>query len=248
MKPYEQSIDQIEAQDSPIAVVPVGSLEQHSHHLPLSTDIIVAQAFADGIGSALDAFVLPCLPISTCREHMGKKGSVWMDPDTFMRMLSDILLSLREQGFRKAVIVQGHGGIFALPVVVRQINATCNPGFMVCKVEPYQFQSLLIREGILSDVDGLHADEFETSVVMHVRPDLVRLDQAVDFVPDVPREYLGYGSIFRACPEGVWGYPRRASAETGKRALSRGIELATQAIERAFSYMDTKEPFGYSSY
>lgn len=248
MKTYEWTVDEIAERCADIAVVPVGSLEQHGHHLPVDTDIVIAQAVADRVGEALGAYVLPCLPVSTCREHMGKRGSVWMNPDTFYRMLSEVVLCLHEQGFKKVVVVQGHGGIFVMPAVIRQLNATMNPGLMVCKLEPYNFVKNLVDERILESAASLHADEFETSLMLALQPHAVHMDKAVDFVPDVPREFLGYGSIFRACPDGVWGEPSRATAEKGEKALARITQLSIGYIHAVFDYIGKKEPFGYSKF
>jgi len=244
---YEQTVDRIERYGD-MAVVPVGSLEQHGHHLPVHTDIAITQAYANLLGERLDAFVLPCLPISTCREHMGKKGSVWMAPDTFYAMLKDIVMSLYEQGFSRIVVVQGHGGIFVLPPLIRQLNATMNPALKVIKVELGQFSGELRARGILVSAEGLHAEEYETSVMLHLRPDLVHMDKAVDFVPSVPREYQNYMSLLSVCPDGVWGQPTLATAEKGRLVLETGAELGAAHVTKLFGLMDNKKPVGYSKF
>jgi creatinine amidohydrolase len=231
-----------------MAVVPVGSLEQHGHHLPVNTDIAITQAYANLLGERLGAFVLPCLPISTCREHMGKKGSVWMAPDTFYAMLNDIILSLHEQGFSRIVVVQGHGGIFVLPPLIRQLNATMNPALKVVKVELGQMLGDLRAQGILESPHGLHACEAETSVMLYLRPDLVQMDKAVDFVPELPRETLNYMSLLSFCPDGVWGEPSLATAEKGRRILESGAEQGAAHVTKLFALMENKEPYGYSRF
>ena len=74
------------------------------------------------------------------------------------------------------------------------------------------------------------------------------MDRAVDFVPEVPRPYLNYGSIFRCCPDGVWGEATRGPAEKGERILARSAELAVDALNRAFDYMAAKEKMNYSNF
>jgi len=244
---YENTVDQLEASGVDTAIVPIGSLEQHSHHLPLHTDNFIAEAYAKALGERLPAYVLPALPISTCREHMGKKGSVWMRPETFYQMIQDICLSLKEQGFRKVVLLQAHGGIFILPPAVRQLNALYNPDLLVCKVEYAAAAGKMAAEGIAQSPE-LHAGEGETSLMLHLRPDLVRMDLAVDFVPDVPREYLNYASIFRYSPHGVWGYPSKGSPETGKRMVELFAEAAEAYVKEVFGMMEDKGTFGYSRF
>jgi len=212
---YLKTIDELKTL-SDIAVVPVGSLEQHGPHLPVSTDIIITQAFADALGEELNAYVLPCLPISTAYEHKGKRGSVWMNADTFYRMLCDIALNLKDQGFKKLAVIKGHGGIFVMDPAVRHLNASYNPELLVCMLEmnyPGALKNILI-----SDAD-LHSGEYETSVMLHLRPELVRFERAVDCRPGVPRQYLQYGSIFNYCPDGVWGEATLATAEKGRQCF-----------------------------
>ena len=248
MVSYEMTQPDIEQMKPDTAILPFGSLEQHGAHLPLSTDCITTEAFANRIAQAMNAFQIPTIPVSNCREHMGKIGSVWMDPDTFYRMTMDICGSLKEQGFKKIVIIQGHGGIFVLTPAVRQLNATLNPDLMVCMVNYYDYLDAYRQAGVIESEVCLHADELETSVVMHLRGDLVKKDKIVDHVPEITRPYLGYGSIFCACPDGVWGTPSLASAEKGQKILDMGTTLMIEAAGAAFEYMLNKKPVGYSKF
>lgn len=247
MPMYEKTADEIVALDPDTAVIPVGSLEQHGPHLPVMTDWAIATELGKRVSEKLGAFLIPALPISTCREHMGKKGSVWMEPVTFYNMLTDIILSLKTQGFKKVAILQCHGGIFIMPPIVRDLNAKYNPELMVALVDGTVFGPVLQKEGI-SETYELHAGEGETSKMMYLAPETVHKERAEDFIPDVPRSYLGYGSIFRASPQGLWGCPSKATAEKGERMFERCAQLAAEEINRAFEYMSNKEKFGYSCY
>ena len=215
-------------------IIPVGSLEQHSHHLPMNTDIILTQAFADRMGEYLQAYVLPCLPISTAYEHNGKKGSVWMSADVFFNMLFDIVTNLKNQGYRKVVIIKGHGGIFVMDPLVRHANFTYNPELMVCMLEPAVPESLDIME----EKNDVHAGEYETSLMLYLHPELVKMDLAVDFIPDVPRKFLQYGSIFKYSPDGVWGRPTLATAEKGKLCFEAVVKESAGYVNKIFDMMD----------
>ena len=214
MLTYEMTADEVVSMDPELAIIPVGSLEQHGPHLPIMTDWAIATAMGKLVAQRMHAFCLPALPISTNREHMGKKGSVWMEPTTFYQMLTDIILSLKTQGFKKVGIIQCHGGIFIMKPTVRDLNAKYNPELCVAVAEPYQFNHQLIEEGILK-TNGIHADESETAFMLAIAEETVHMERAVDCTPDVPQSYLGYGSIFRASPSGVWGQPTKATKETG---------------------------------
>ena len=221
-----------------MAIVPVGSLEQHGPHLPVITDTVLAQEIANRIGERLGAFVLPCLPISTAYEHKGKKGSVWMNPDTFFRMLCDIVLNLKGQGYKKVVVLRGHGGIFVMDPVIRHLNAEHNPGLLVCRLDPY-FDNRV--DEICETKCHIHAEEMETSIMLYLRPELVKMERAVDFVPVVPREFLNYGSIFRYSPDGVWGFPCSASAGKGKLILESCVEESIVYVNRVFNMMSSRD-------
>lgn len=245
---YQRTADEIMAADPELAILPVGSVEQHGPHLPVMTDWAIAAELGRAVAEKMNAFLLPALPISTCREQMGKKGSVWMEPVTFYRMMTDIILSLKTQGFKKVGILQCHGGIFIMTPLVRDLNAKYNPELMVANVDPCTFWPVLYREGIIETDTELHAGEVETSQILAIAPETVHMDRAVDFVPTISRPYLSYGSIFRASPTGVWGEPSKASAEKGRRVFARSAELAVDALNEAFAYMSAKKPFNYSNF
>lgn len=248
MLTYNFTADELVKADPELAIIPLGSIEQHGPHLPLATDWYIATALGQRVAEMTGGFLLPALPVSTCREQMGKKGSVWMDPDVFYDMLTSMIMSLKEQGFKKIATIQCHGGIFIMTPIVRQLNATNNPELMVANIDVCNIFAAFSQEGIAETNTELHAGEVETSMMLHLAPETVKMELAVDCVPTMPRPYLSYGSIYRATPTGVWGEPTKASAEKGERMLKRGAELAVEEMNRAFAFMEGKEKFGYSDF
>lgn len=246
MESFKLSADAIMAQDPELAIIPVGSLEQHGPHLPLMTDWAIATELGRRVAEITGGFLLPALPISTCREQMGKKGSVWMEPPTFYQMMHDIIMSLKVQGFKKVAILQCHGGIFIMTPLVRDLNAKFNPDLMVVNIDICTFFSKLYQEGIYQTNTELHAGEGETSMMLAIAPESVDMTKAVDEVPTVPRSYLSYGSLLRASKSGVWGESTCATAEKGEKAFARSAELAVFEMEKAFAYMTGKEKMNYS--
>lgn len=238
--------DEIVASKTDLAIIAVGSIEQHGPHLPVITDWVIADEMGKGIAKKTGGFYVQALPVSTCREHMGKRGSVWMNPDTFYLMLKDICLSLKEQGFKRIGIIQSHGGIFVMSPLIRELNATNAPDLMVVKVSTGDYSAACREAGIVESKHEMHAGEKETSVMLYLRPELVNMDKAVDFVPDIPREYFNYGSIFHYCPDGVWGEPTKATADKGKRILELMIEEGAKDLEKIFTMMANKEKTDYS--
>ena len=243
MEMFKMTADEICAIDPELAIIPVGSIEQHGPHLPVMTDWAIATEVGRRVAEKMGAFLLPALPVSTCREHMGKKGTVWMEPTTFYQMMYDIIVCLKTQGFKRVGIIVAHGGVFITTPLVRDLNARFNPDLQVAIVN-----SDNPKVSDIMETQGLHADETETSEILAIAPETVHMDRAVDFVPDVPRPYLNYGSIFRASPTGVWGVPTKATAEKGERYLEEYANLTVDEFNKAFNYMTNKEKFGYSNF
>ena len=243
---YRKTADEIMALDPELAIIPVGSLEQHGPHLPVMTDWAIAAELGKRVAALTGAFLVPALPISTCREQMGKKGTVWMEPVTFYQMMTDIIMSLKLQGFRKVAILQLHGGVFIDTPLVRDLNARHNPDLMVALIDGCAFFQSMYQDGVIETNTELHAGEVETSQILAIEPETVHMDRAVDHVPDIPRSYLNYGSLFRACPDGVWGEPTKASAEKGEAIFDYCAKQAVEDLNKIFAYMEAKEKFNYS--
>ena len=230
-----------------LAILPVGSIENHGLHLPVTTDWIIADAMGRGIAEKTGGFYIPALPISTNKEHRGKRGSVGMHSDIFYRMIVDICLDLKAQGFKRVCIIQGHGGIFVMNPIVRELNADNNPELMVVKLDLMEVcWSEFEKRGLLEGTPGIHAEEVETSLMLHLNPELVDMSKAVDFIPDIPRPYLNYGGILRYCPDGVWGCAKKGTAEKGKKMLEAAIETSIKYMNDIFDMMSKKKPLNGS--
>jgi creatinine amidohydrolase len=199
----------------PIAVLPIGSIEQHSYHLPLGTDWIAATALAHRVAAELGAYLLPALPVSMGRCHKPMAGTVWLRPMTLADAVSDVVRSVARSGIRSVVLINGHGGNFTLEVAVRELNA--EPGAPIVLLPP---MSLRAGSQPIFETAGreVHAGESETSVFLAIAPELVG-DERVDHIPTVGREFLDYALIGQISPSGVWGKPSLASVEKGRRAL-----------------------------
>lgn len=226
---YSTTEEISEGMGSGIALFPLGSTEQHGAHLPVSTDSLIAGKFAQKIGKALGAYVLPVMPIGTCKEHMGKKGSIWINPKTMYDLITDVVLCLRTQGFKYIVILIAHGGLFITGPVIRELNAQYND-IKVIKADVTLYGSELYNKGIIESNDNLHAGEIETSLLMYFYPELVREDRITDYIPDVPRDYLNYRSMPMYTESGVWGKPSLASVKKGEMIFEYVSEKCTSYV------------------
>jgi len=242
---WDGSIDDIVGTE--LAILPVGSIEQHGPHLSVATDWIIAHAIGRGIAEKTGGFCVPALPISTNKEHRGKKGSVGMHSDIFYKMMIDICLDLRNQGFKRIVIIQSHGGIFVMNSIVRELNADHNPDLFVVKIDIMEIcVPVFEKTGVLESSGGIHADETETSLMLHLHPELVDMSKAKDFFPGVSRPMLNYGSMLRFCPDGVWGAASKATAEKGRQMLEMAIEESVKYMNSMFEMMSKKQPLNGS--
>ena len=128
-----------------------------------------------------------------------------------------------------------------------QNNRTQVEQTMVAKLDLLDFWDTLYARGIIETRTELHAGEAETSLMLHLQPNLVHMDKAVDFVPEqTQRSDLNYGGILRYCPDGVWGESRCATPEKGKKILDCFIEESVKKLDHIFSLMEKKEKLGYS--
>ncbi|MEG1316430.1 MAG: creatininase family protein [Oscillospiraceae bacterium] len=238
---YHGSINDIT--ETELAIISVGSIEQHGPHLPVITDWAIADAMGRAVAEKTGGFYIPALPISTNAENRGKRGSVGMHSDVFYAMLRDICLNLKNQGFKRIAIIQTHGGIFVMNPVVRELNADFNPDLMVAKLDMLEIcWPKYNSAGILETSNELHAGEGETSLMLYLHPELVDMSKAVDYVPDIPRGYLNYGTIPRFSPEGVWGEATKGTAEKGKRMFEFSVDETVKEMNKIFDYMQTKKP------
>jgi len=234
---YRNTIDDI-PENLDTVIIPVGSIEQHSSHLPTGTDYMIVKRLSEGIAEKINAYLLPPLPISTCYEHKGRKGSVRMRPSTFGLMLSDIILDLKDQGFKKVIVVIGHGGIFVAGPTIRELNAL-NDDLQVIKIEGLRSEKITgVLEG--SPADEIHAGEKETSLMLHIDEETVKTEKMAenDFIPDCPREYLNYSSLLKLSETGAWGLPSYATKEKGEKLVEYIVEAAVEYIKDAFAHTE----------
>jgi len=205
-----------------IAVLPVGSFEQHGDHLPLITDTIVASLIAQGVAETYNLRLLPPITISCSHEHEGFAGTVSISASTLISVIDDIRVSLARGGVDHLVIINGHGGNHVLANVAQQANVS-GPRVLLFPVGD-DWVAARTGAGLESTHGGdMHGGEIETSILLHAFPDLVRdsyrtADHQADDRPDLLVTGMrGYTE------SGVIGSPSLATAEKGRAVLAHLI-------------------------
>jgi creatinine amidohydrolase/Fe(II)-dependent formamide hydrolase-like protein len=209
-----------------VAILPVGSIEQHGPHLPLDTDAFDAEYLALRIAEACSdpkPLVLPLIPYGVSYEHSEFKGTICVNNDTLAALVYEIGMNCARNGVNKLVVINGHGGnIPALNYAAQMI--TRDTKIFVC-----------VDTGETSDVDiyriaetqnDIHAGEIETSTSLAVRPRLVKMDKAAKRLPRFSSRYLDFTSkrkvswyvhTKKISQSGVIGDPTKATVEKGER-------------------------------
>lgn len=202
-----------------VAVLPIGSFEQHGPCLPLATDTLVACAIAREIVDSYPARLLPPLTISCSHEHAAWPGTVSISSRTLASLVGDIAESLRRSGVPGLVVVNGHGGNYVLGNVVQEANAKGQrmalfPGLL-------DWQTAHAAAGIVTPLDSdMHAGEIETSILLATHPQAVRDGYpATDHLAADRRHLLTLG-LSPYTDSGVVGRPSLASAEKGRTLLT----------------------------
>ena len=205
--------------DANIAVLPVGSFEQHGAHLPLATDTIVASTVADAIARQYGLFCLPPVTFSCSHEHEGFPGTVSVSAQTLVAMVTDIRLSLERAGVAKLVIVNGHGGNYVLSNIAQEANVS-RPAVALFPGRD-DFVVARASAGMVTSVhDDMHGGEWETSILLHAHPELVH-DAYWESDHNAPdRPYLHLLGMAGYTTSGIIGRPSLATADKGRLALA----------------------------
>jgi creatinine amidohydrolase len=201
-----------------IAVLPIGSFEQHGDHLPLTTDTVIACAIAARLAETYDLFLLPPITISCSHEHAGFPGTVSINASTLISIIEDIRASLTRSGVTKLVLVNGHGGNYVLSNVAQQ--AKVEGRHVVLFPGRDDWNTARDHAGMVTTGhDDMHGGEMETSILLHARPEWVRNSYPTADHDAPNRPHLLVTGVKAYSASGIIGRPSAATPAKGKAAL-----------------------------
>jgi creatinine amidohydrolase len=235
--------------ENAIVIVPVGSLEQHGHHLPLGVDMLLANAIAERVAHRIDALVAPGIPYgykSQPRTGGGDHfpGTTGLDGATLTGVVRDVIRQLARHGAKKIAIVDGHfeNEMFLTEAVDLAIRELPRDGVRDTRVVKLRYFEEVPEETIRllwpDDYPGMgleHAALMETSMMLHIAPELVDLAIAPD---ERAAEFPGYDSYppdgSLVPPSGALSSPRRATARFGEHLVETFVDAVTTALTEGF--------------
>ena len=217
------------ASEASVALLPVGSTEQHGPHAPLGTDVSTAEAVADaGIDASEQPVVrAPAIPVGVAAEHRHFAGTLWVQEDTFRAYVRETIESLAAHGWDRVIVVNGHGGNVA---PLREVCGTVTRESDAYAVPFTWFEAV-------DAPDMGHGGPVETSLLLHVASELVDEDE-LDAAASGGADSWGIreGSVNLAydarefTENGTVGDPREASAERGAALLEEATATLASLV------------------
>lgn len=231
-----------------ILIQPLGAIEQHGPHLPLSTDSVVATAVAeaavDQYGDEVDAWLLPTLEYTKSNEHAWSPGTIWLSVTTLLAVLDDIARCVATTPAKRLVFLNGHGGNSALANVANR-EIRLKHGLMTFLAHP----GVPPDQGGVSPASelgmGVHGGTDETSIMLHLAPELVRMELAERRVPEkiALNQYVRFGGRVSFgwlsndfFPDGYIGDPTPATAELGATLFQGAVRGFGEALREIAAF------------
>lgn len=227
--------------ENALVILPIGAVEQHGDHLPVMTDALIGEATLTDALEKIDPveqiWLIPPIAYGKSNEHLGIPGTISLSASTLAGIVSDIAYSLKASGFRRLLLFNTHGGnTDLLNVVAREIRIAT--GMMVFSLSP---ASLGVAADLLPPEElefGIHGGDYETSIVMYLKPGWVQEHCRVREMPAMNRyRFLTLEKAIRfawkmedVSRSGILGDATRATAEKGRIIQERASDLMAKAF------------------
>jgi creatinine amidohydrolase len=224
-----------------VVLLPTGSTEQHGPHLPLDTDAFLVEAVCMEVGRRAPdrVLVLPTVSYGLNMHHIDFPGTIHIEPETFVAFCLNIAKSVAYHGFKKILLVNGHGSNGPLVNMVARKTVLATES--LCAAVGYMSLAIEAFEEIRETPVMAHADEFETSLYLYLAPERVRFEKAVpggdvvgrflssDSTSNYPVRFNDYWGRWTTC--GVHGDPTAATAEKGKVLFEAAVSGLIEVMD-----------------
>jgi creatinine amidohydrolase len=220
-----------------LVLAPIAAVEQHSRHLAVLTDTVLVTGVAEAVERRLPDSValLPTLWFGASHHHLRFGATLSASVDVHIDLLCDLLTPLLDDGWRRVLLLNGHGGnIDTMQTALRRLQPRYRDRILAAASywDLAAAELAALAEGPRKSMG--HACEFETSMMLALRPDLVRREQIRD---DPPREEAALRGLYLAedmkqrTNHGAVGYPELATAEKGRAFLGAAVERTVEVVE-----------------
>lgn len=216
-------------------VLPLGATEQHGRHLGIGADFMIAEGIAQRIGEQTNVLVAPTLNYGMSHLHLEFAGTISLSPTTLSAALQDIFQSLYRHGFRRVLVVNGHGGN---QPALQAAAAIVQNQFSDLRVKSFQWwlepDITRVVEETLGAQQGTHASNHETALVCALVPPAFHAERIAprDAPVNSSREFDSPARFREKFPDGVMGLaPLRADAALGEKILERAVALGISEME-----------------
>jgi creatinine amidohydrolase len=233
-----------------VVIFPTGAFEQHGPHLPLTTDTDIVSAIAAGVERAAPdrTLLLPTLWPGLSTHHMHFPGTLDVSQMAYIQLITELGKSMASMGAKKVFILNGHGGNDTpLRAALRELKSAV-PQTRFVFASYWTLAAKTLREVRESEPGGMgHACEMETSLMLHLHPDRVKMDRVVRDGPQhtdpyriadmqLARPVFFVNEFHEVTQSGVMGHPDLASAEKGKRFLEGIVKEVVAFVEHFMTW------------
>ncbi len=236
--------------DRVVVVCPIGSLEQHGHHLPLLTDSLLVTAVADAVHERLADQVLltPTLWLGASDHHLDFPGTVSASNSIYVEIIKDVASSFVQHGFTRILFLNGHGGNIAPgeTAITELTNQDDECDDVYIALASY---FSIAEKAVAPEKHGMqtpsitHACEYETSLMMHVHPHLVLADRAKGqgerVLPEPPGTRIA-ARFHRHTETGAMGRPDLATPEKGASLFAAIVDKVASMIRQITEWPQRK--------
>jgi len=210
-------------------VFPFGTVEEHGSHLPLYTDSLIIVEALKAVGQKRKFFLAPVLPYGVCTSTKDHPGTLSISAGTLRRIATDLVIEGYKKGLKNFLLVSGHGGSLHMSALKESAERLADVigDLRIAVMNPYDLLWKELSE-LSETANDSHAGELETSMVLYLSPELVK-GRADEEYPNFPRTVIVKDKVKR-WPGGVWGDPRKATANKGRKAVALIADKITEVL------------------